>query len=110
MRPPPVGFTHHARNYDEAIALLSAETFEVVSFDHDLAEDHYHGDYSRHRTGADIARWVADRAAAYQLDRFRWRIHSLNEAGRVTIREALETADQFWSLAAQERHRLRGGR
>jgi hypothetical protein len=65
---------------------------DVISFDHDLGEAHYGGDYSDGKTGYDFAKWLVE----YDLDTntmpkdFRFTVHSLNPIGAENIRNLLE--------------------
>lgn len=103
LRPAPSGYTHIARNYEQAIALLSNYElqWELVSFDHDLADEHYNNllDPSQYKekTGYEIAKWVEEEAYHRRIRKFEWRIHTSNPAGRRRIEAALRNADKYWS-------------
>lgn len=98
LRPTPIGYTHTARTYSEAVALLAEHEFEFVSFDHDLAEEHYSGDFSRAKSGYDIALYVEEAAATGALKPFRWAVHSMNPTGRARIAAALTSANRYWGV------------
>lgn len=88
------------RNYDQFVAYVTANGLpEIVSFDHDLAEPHYHESmykggkvYMKYlekvseKTGYDCAKWMVD----YCLDNKQkfpiWYIHSMNPAGSENIK------------------------
>lgn len=62
-----------ARNYNEAIALLQANKYDMICFDHDLGENQ--------PTGMDIAKWIVS-----NLDyKFEFYVHSANPIGRTNI-------------------------
>lgn len=98
LRPTPAGFTHTARTYEEAIALLSDPTIEwaMVSFDHDLDPTESPGP-STIPTGYDIACWVETHAAAGQIRPFEWEVHSMNPTGVKNIIAAMTSADRRWT-------------
>jgi len=83
----------HVYNYDQAIDALNKQTFEVIYFDHDLADygDSPTGYGERERTGADIALYLVR-----MLPRDRYPklavIHSLNPVGAQNIESALKPA------------------
>lgn len=83
------------RNYDQFVTFVTANGLpEIVSFDHDLADEHYNEDmyngsevYNKHyetfieKTGHDCVKWMVD----YCLDNKKpfpiWYIHSMNPTG-----------------------------
>jgi hypothetical protein len=84
------------RNYDQFVTYVKANGLpEVVSFDHDLAEPHYHESmykggkvYMKYletvseKTGYDCVKWMID----YCMDNWKrfpkWYLHTMNPAGR----------------------------
>ena len=64
-----------ARTYDEAIQYLGDE-YDVISLDHDLAED---------KTGYDIAKYIVE----HQIPLVGFRIHSANPVGKFNIQQLL---------------------
>lgn len=65
---------------------------DVISFDHDLGEDHYYGNYDDGATGYHFAKWLVE----YDMDtksmpeNFKYTVHSLNPTGAENIRGLLE--------------------
>lgn len=66
-----------ARNYDEAINLLSNNQYDLVFFDHDLGENS--------KSGMDIAKWVVNNIEIP----FLFYSHSANTIGRENITSLL---------------------
>jgi hypothetical protein len=64
---------------------------DVISFDHDLGEQHYYGNYEDGNTGYDFAKWLIE----YDMDthtmpeNFKFTVHSLNPIGGENIRQLL---------------------
>lgn len=98
VRPTPIGFTHRAETYEEAIAFLSDPTiqWDFVSFDHDLAKEHYSGDFARAKCGYDIARWCEEAAFYHEILPFKWAVHSMNPTGRARIEATMRSCERFW--------------
>lgn len=69
---------HVARNYDEAIAYLSSNVYDLIFFDHDLGENS--------KTGKDIANWIV-RNITKPFDFY---VHSANIVGRENIRSLMQ--------------------
>jgi len=85
---------HIVRSVNEAIAWVKENGFpDVISFDHDLAMEHYAGDFSGQNTGHDFAKWLVD----YDMDthtmpnNFYFTVHSKNPTGAENIRCLLES-------------------
>jgi len=81
------------RSVSEATAWVQANGFpDVISFDHDLGEAHYGGDYSDGKTGYDFAKWLVE----YDMDTdtmpktFKFTVHSLNPEGGKNIKMLME--------------------
>lgn len=97
VRPMPEGFDKHVVDYVSAINALRTGKVTFMSFDHDLAPEHYAGYVaSGGGTGYDVARWVEEQAYYGNLPRFKWAVHSANPQGRLRIQAALRKADMFW--------------
>jgi len=84
---------HIVRSVNEAIAWVKENGFpNVISFDHDLALEHYDGDYSGQNTGFDFAKWLVE----YDLDtqsmpeNFSYTVHSKNPTGSENIHGLLD--------------------
>ena len=68
----------------------------MVSFDHDLTEEHYahfenpipYGSYET-KTGYDCAKWLRDWCENNHISLPRWAVHSLNPAGKQNIERVL---------------------
>ena len=76
-------------NDSEAKTALAAQRFNVVFLDHDLAEDHYAGDFTKGgESGQDVVRFIVDK-----LPKDLWPknaiIHSLNPDGSKRMFECL---------------------
>lgn len=97
-RRAPVGYTHHARSVAEARALFAAHTVAFISFDHDLAPEHYATppDYTRVPNGAALAEELARQAEAGELAPLQWRAHSLRPEGCTAIAGFMERAEAAW--------------
>lgn len=94
------------RNFDEFTSYIKTNGLpDVVSFDHDLADEHYvpseyWSDYDlskeyqdsqsyREKTGDDCAKWMVDYCKLYNLDLPEWYIHSMNPVGADYIKKTL---------------------
>lgn len=76
------------RSLDEAVRLVEREGKpDLISFDHDLNDKHYSGDYSDNKTGADLA-YVLCKMFNGSMPRYQ--IHSLNPDAPIRIREAIK--------------------
>ena len=97
VRVPLDRWVDHVRNYDEFVDYLQTHAMpEVISWDHDIAEEHYptptEGDldvipYETYieKTGLDCARYVVENSLPLNF----WSIHSLNPVGGENIRRLL---------------------
>lgn len=63
----------------------------VISFDFDLSEEHYGGDYSKNKTGLDCAKWLVDFCLDRNLKFPVYYVHSLNPEGSEKIIELIES-------------------
>lgn len=96
-----------ARSYDEAIGMVEAYGCpQFISFDHDLAEEHYSGDWSKHAawqnsrgTGYHFAQWLIykdlDQKGKFFPDNFKFFVHSMNPVGAQNIRELFNSYFQY---------------
>ena len=80
------------RSYDEAVAWVQTNGFpNVITFDHDLGDDHYYGNFDDGKTGYDFAKWLIE----YDMDtntmpeNFTFTVHSMNPTGAENIRRIL---------------------
>ena len=97
------------RNYDEFVKFISKNGLpSMVSFDHDLADEHYSNDmydgnevYNKNyetfkeKTGYDCAKWLVDYCMDRDLDLPEYIVHSMNPAGGKNIWEYLEGYRKF---------------
>jgi hypothetical protein len=97
------------RNYDEFVSFITKNGLpEVISFDHDLADEHYSQDmysgndvYDQHykefkeKTGLDCAKWLVDLCMDKNLDLPDYIVHSMNPAGARNIWSYLENYRKF---------------
>lgn len=98
---------HVARNYDEFVKFVEAKgPPDLVSFDHDLAAEHYvpdylWGDYDaskayqesreyKEKTGYDCAKFLCDYCVKHDLKIPKYRVHSLNPVGAANIRGIMD--------------------
>lgn len=86
------------KTYDEAENALLAHSWDVVSFDHDLSEEHYSLlPEKANRTGYHLA-VICERGAYFKtMKQFDWKVHSQNPQGAARIRMSLNKADEFWN-------------
>lgn len=84
--PPDKGWTW-AKTAQNAIALLTHNKVEMVSFDHDLgATDAY-----------SVAMWIEKAASEGKIAPMKWKVHSMNVVGRQRITAAMKSAERFWA-------------
>ena len=96
------------RSYREFVhTILSFGIPEYVSFDHDLADQHYgHGltndaipyDQYTEMTGYDCAKWLVDFIEERRLKFPEYSIHSMNPIGSNNIRTYIENAKKYLAL------------
>lgn len=65
------------RNYEEAISALKINSFDIISFDHDLGEE---------KTGYDIAKYIVENDIEIKKG---FKIHSANPVGKFNISQLL---------------------
>ena len=94
------------RNYDEFVKVIEANGLpELLSFDHDLADEHYdpsmynHKEYSKlvfkEKTGYDCAKWVVEFCMNNNYFLCDFKCHSMNPAGKKNIITLLENFRKF---------------
>lgn len=76
-----------ARNYDEAISLLTKNKYDVVSLDHDIASWNKN---NREMTGYDIAMWLAERKQHGEYVPPEVFAHTANPVGRDRIQGIID--------------------
>lgn len=97
----------HAKNYDEFVSILNNRGLpKAVSFDFDLAPEHYQaGEKSsftnlvgynqlKYKTGADCARHLISYCQRNKLKLPKWFIHSMNPPGRELIKSLLTSFEK----------------
>jgi len=87
LRKPPFGYVW-VKTYDEAIRALPEDECVTVSLDHDLAEEHYSGDFSRAKSGYDVAKFIVENNI--KLDYIT--VHSFNPVGAENMVALLRNA------------------
>ena len=61
VRPCPfIGDWKIAKNYDEAVAIMSSYEIEEAWLDHDLAAEHYDDEQTEEKTGYDFVIWMTE--------------------------------------------------
>jgi hypothetical protein len=97
------------RNHDEFVAFIMENGLpDLISFDHDLADDHYHPDmyngqeiYNKHyaefkeKTGMDCAKWLVDYCMDNKQELPDYVVHSMNPAGGENIKSLLDQFKEF---------------
>jgi hypothetical protein len=91
------------RNYEQFVAAITnAGLPTVVSFDHDLAEEHYRdaimlfdkADSYKEKTGYDCAKFLFEYCLAHRLSLPKCNIHSMNPVGAQRIYDLLASYDK----------------
>lgn len=78
-----------ARDYNEFVNVITQSGApEVISFDHDLGEAAYAGDYNSEKTGYDCAKWIVEN----NIKVSNIHIHSFNPVGADKIRSLFDNA------------------
>lgn len=108
IRKEPEGW-FVVRNYNQFIEWIKVNGLpDVVSFDHDLADEHYNDylsdenfgkkddeiklnyDKYQEKTGYDCAKWLVQYCLENKLDLPIYYIHTCNGVGRINIQKTLE--------------------
>ena len=90
------------RNYHEFVAWIELNGLpDVISFDHDLADVHYHAvinqeeiRYLEH-TGYHCAKWLCDYCIDNNLKLPQYYVHSMNPIGALNIMDYLKQFKEF---------------
>ncbi len=84
---------HIARNYQEFVErILEKGLPEIISFDHDLADEHYSNTDSKEfveKTGYDCAKWLVEYCMDHDLELPDFYCHSMNPVGKKNIESLL---------------------
>lgn len=89
-----------ARNMDDAVWYIQNRGVpDHISFDHDLADDHYIIGQKHEKTGYDFAKWFCD----YVMDNgialpenFDYTVHSMNPVGAANIKHYMHNFLVEW--------------
>lgn len=84
---------HIVRNYEQFVnRILEKGLPEMISFDHDLADEHYLEPNSQEfveKTGYDCTKWLVEYCMDNYLDLPKFYSHSMNPVGKENIEELL---------------------
>lgn len=94
VRLPPAGYSKWVKTADECIEELKTGKYTHVSLDHDLADEHYHGNKPareayKEKTGMDVVLWMVEN----NVFPAECRVHTMNPIGR----HNMMTAFQKWA-------------
>ena len=78
------------RTYNQFVETITKQGLpNFISFDHDLADEHYEGivDYDNYKekTGYDCAKWLVEYCMKTNQSLPEWQVHSMNPVGRINI-------------------------
>jgi hypothetical protein len=84
------------RGYNDFVKIITERGLpEFISFDHDLADEHYNQivDYEKYveKTGYDCAKWLMEYCIKNNKTLPNYQIHSMNPVGRMNINMVLST-------------------
>jgi len=98
------------KSYDEFVDWIQKNGLpDKVSFDHDLADEHYTGYYGEHdpalpeayqvdpyeqfteKTGYECAKWLIEYCMDNKKELPLWAVHSFNPVGKINIKKILES-------------------
>ena len=95
------------RSYEDFVSRIeegykNGEFPGLISFDHDLADDHYshlHGtipyDKLKEKTGYHCAKWLIDFCIDNDMILPEFKVHSMNPTGKVNIKSLLENFKKY---------------
>jgi hypothetical protein len=91
----PLGPWIIVRSYDDFVKYIMKHGSPLfVSFDHDLADEHYTGgagyNQYKEKTGYECAKWLVEYCMEYELPLPEYQVHSLNPIGKENIIGYLE--------------------
>lgn len=94
----PAGPWTVVRNYDDFVRVIQNRGMpEHISFDHDLAHEHYQNQSGLNfseKTGFDCAKWLVEHCTIFGHNLPHYTIHSMNPVGAQRIRLLLESFKQ----------------
>lgn len=88
MPPGPWVVVKNYKEFVDTVELYGVPEF--VAYDHDLAENHYYGDFSREMTGYDAAVWMVAHCEDAGVPHPAYVVHSMNPSGAERIRALLK--------------------
>jgi hypothetical protein len=90
IREAPQGWT---RTYTakQTIELLKNNAVQEISLDHDLAFEHYAGDYSKEETGYDVLLWIEEQVVTADYVPPVIHIHTGNPSAAIKMRQSVES-------------------
>lgn len=95
------------RSYDEFVEKITKDGMpKRISFDHDLADEHYkigrvsaftEFDYSKvkEKTGYHCVKWLIDYCLDHKLKLPEWQTHTMNPCGRENMEKLLKNFEEF---------------
>jgi hypothetical protein len=97
------------RNYEDFVKYISTEGVpDIISFDHDLADEHYSpdmylssGEYNKlyeefkEKTGNDCAKWLCEYCFTNGIPLPKYFVHSMNPIGTNNIINTFESFEKF---------------
>jgi hypothetical protein len=102
---PNISECEIARSFDDFVKTIESYGMPVyVSFDHDLADEHYvamlqgSNDYGEEKTGYDCAKWLVDFCADREIPFPDFGVHSLNPVGSENIRQYITSAKKHLNI------------
>ncbi len=85
------------KNYDEFVKFIIDNPMpKLISFDHDLSDEHYGGDYSKEMTGKDCADFLVNFCIDKKVDLPKILIHSQNPGGKLRIDSVFKTYYKYF--------------
>jgi len=105
----PEGMWVVARNFEDFVSTIEAMGLpEFISFDHDLADEHYQegakSNYTQfnydnitEKTGMCCAKWLIEYCIDHDLDPPKWQCHTKNPCGADNINGLLKNYAEFRS-------------
>ena len=97
IRPTPIGW-ERAYTAQDAINFLETGKVELISLDHDLADEHYGGQFDA-RTGYAVVLWLENKVI--DDEDFKMpvvRLHTMNPVGREHMAAGLRRIQEILSI------------
>ena len=95
------------KSYNEFVSIITSKGLpDMISFDHDLADEHYklghvsdfnEFDYDKvkEKTGFHCAKWLVGYCIDHKLPLPKWQVHSMNPCGKENIEKLLQGFKKF---------------